>query len=100
MLPMTHGLMTGRMDAATGYNLTTGVEFRRALRVSRLGRPNAEFVGLFDGDRLVGVYSPLDVLFSMNPYEAWSCKGYQPADAQAVATNVALSLTTRGAAAP
>jgi hypothetical protein len=100
MLPATHGLMTGRMDAATGYNLTTGVEFRRALRVSRLGRPNAEFVGLFEGNRLVGVYSPLDVLFSMNPYEAWSCKGYQPADAQAVATNVALSLTTRGAAAP
>jgi hypothetical protein len=100
MLPATHGLMTGRMDAATGYNLTTGVEFRRALRVSRIGRPNAEFVGLFDGDRLVGVYSPLDVLFSMNPYEAWSCKGYQPADAQAVATNVALYLTTRGAAAP
>jgi len=100
MLPATHGLMTGRMGAATGYNLTTGVEFRRALRVARLGRPNAEFVGLFEGNRLVGVYSPLDVLFSMNPYEAWSCKGYQPADAQAVATNVALYLTARGVAAP
>jgi len=95
MLPATHGLMTGRMDAATGYNLTTGVEFRRALRVSRLGRPNAEFLGLFEGDRLVGIYSPLDILFSMNPYEAWSCKGYQPADAQAVATNVALYATSR-----
>ena len=95
MLPATHGLMTGRMGAATGYNLATGVEFRRALRVSRLGRPNAEFLGLFEGGRLVGVYSPLDVLFSMNPYEAWSCKGYQPADAQAVATNVALYATSR-----
>jgi hypothetical protein len=98
MLPATHGLMTGRMGAATGYNLTTGVEFRRALRVSRLGRPNADLAdlfGVFDGDRLVGVYSPLDVLFSMNPYEAWSCKGYQPADAQAVATNVALYATSR-----
>ena len=95
MLPVTHGLMTGRMGAATGYNLTTGVEFRRALRVSRLGRPNAEFVGLFEGDRLVGVYSPLDVLFSLQPYEAWSCKGYQPADAEAVATNIALYATSR-----
>jgi hypothetical protein len=95
MLPATHGLMTGRMGAAVGYNLTTGVEFRRALRVSRIGRPNAELVGLLDGDRLVGVYSPLDVLFSMNPYEAWSCKGYQPTDAEAVATNVALYFTSR-----
>jgi hypothetical protein len=95
MLPTTHGLMTGRMGAATGYNLATGVEFRRALRVARLGRPYAEFQGLFEGDRLVGLYSPLDVLFSMNPYEAWSCKGYQPADAQAVATNIALYATSR-----
>jgi len=95
MLPATHGLMTGRMNAATGYNLTSGVEFRRALRVSRIGRPTAEFVGLLDGDRLVGVYSPLDVLFSMNPYEAWSCKGYKPADAQAVAANIALYATSR-----
>jgi hypothetical protein len=95
MLPATHGLMTGRMDAATGYNLTTGVEFRRALRVSRIGRPYAEFMGLYDGERLVGLYSPLDVLFSLQPYEAWSCKGYQPADAQAVATNIALYATSR-----
>jgi len=95
MLPATHGLMTGRMGAATGYDLTRGVEFRRALRVARLNRPNAEFHGLFEGDRLVGLYSPLDVLFSMNPYEAWSCKGYQPADALAVATNIALYATSR-----
>ena len=95
MLPMTHGQMTGRMGAATGYNLTTGVEFRRSLRVARLGRPYAEFHGLFEGERLVGIYSPLDVLFSINPYEAWSCKGYQPADAEAVATNIALYATSR-----
>jgi hypothetical protein len=97
MLPMTHGLMTGRMDPALGYNLTAGVEFRRALRVSRLGRPYAEFMGLYAGERLVGLYSPLDVLFSLQPYEAWSCKGYQPVDAEAVATNIVLYLTTLGA---
>ncbi|MGB2754615.1 MAG: DUF4159 domain-containing protein [Phycisphaerae bacterium] len=95
MLPATHGLMTGRMDPAVGYNLTTEVEFRRALRVSRLGRPYAEFMGLYNGERLVGLYSPLDVLFSLQPYEAWSCKGYQPADAEAVATNIALYATSR-----
>lgn len=94
MLPATDGLMTGRMGAATGYNLTTGVEFRRALRVSRLGRPCAEFMGLYAGERLVGLYSPLDVLFSLQPYEAWNCKGYPPADAEAVATNIVLYLTT------
>jgi len=92
-LPTTHALMTGRMGAATGYNLTTGVEFRRALRVARLNRPNAEFLGLFEGDRLVGIYSPLDVLFSLTPYEAWACRGYAPADAEAVATNILLYRT-------
>ncbi|HUX01751.1 MAG TPA: DUF4159 domain-containing protein [Phycisphaerae bacterium] len=100
LLPPTHGLMTGRMDPAQGYNLTSGVEFRRALRVARLGRAYADLLGLYDGDRLVGLYSPFDVLFSLQPYEAWDSKGYQPADAEAVASNILLHLTAPGAAAP
>jgi hypothetical protein len=85
------------MDPAQGYNLTAEVKFRRALRVQRLGRAYAEFIGLFDGDRMVGLYSPFDLLFSTQPYEAWNCKGYLPADARAVATNLVLYLTTLGA---
>ena len=100
LLPPSHGLMTGRMDPAQGYNLTSGVQFRRALRVRRLGRGYAEFVGVFDGERMVGLYSPFDVLFGLQPYEAWDISGYQAADAAAVATNLVLYLTTQGSPTP
>jgi len=88
--------MTGRMDPAAGYNLTTGVLYRRALGVARLARPYAELMGLFAGDHLVGLYSPFDTMFAINPYEAYGCRGYASADAAAVAMNVVLHLTARG----
>ena len=99
LLLETHGLMTGRMDGAQGYNLTSGVKFRRALRAAKLGRRYADFYGLYEGGRMIGLYSPLDVLFSLTPYEAWECKGYQPEHAEAVATNIVLYLTTLDAPA-
>ena len=68
--------------------------------MARLGRPYAELYGVFDGERLIGLYSPFDILFSLHPYEAWNCRGYQPADAEAVASNILLHLTALGAAAP
>jgi hypothetical protein len=95
LLPTTHELVTGRMEGATGHNISSGVEFRRVLRVIRLGRKYAELLGLFSGGRLVGIYSPVDISFSLNPYEAYRCKGYKPADAEAVATNILLYVTTR-----
>jgi len=94
LLDNTSPLMTGRMDPATGYNLTTGVEFKRALKVKKLGRKFAEFEGIYAGGKMVGVYSPLDVLFSLMPYEADNCLGYKSEDAAAVATNLVLYLTT------
>jgi len=39
---------------------------------------------------MVGVYSPLDVVFSATPYQACMCRGYQAGDAQAVAANILL----------
>ena len=93
----THPLVTGRMDPALGYNLGKNVQFRRELREKRLLRRFAEFEGIFAGDKLVGVYSPLDILFSLTPYEASKCLGYKDEDAAAAATNVILYLTTRPA---
>jgi hypothetical protein len=94
-LPPAHPMMTGNLGAARGYDLARGIEFRRALRIARIGRPCADFLGLYEGDRLVGVYSPLDVLFSLTPYQAWNCRGYAPRDAEAAATNIVLFLTAR-----
>jgi hypothetical protein len=89
----THPLLTGRLDPAVGYPLASGVRFRRALRVIRTGRDYADLhVVLADG-KPAGVYSPLDVVFSATPYEAGECRGYESADAAAVATNILLDFS-------
>jgi len=95
ILPLTDPLMTGRLGAGLGYDLTKGLEFRRVLQIAKLGRQYADIVGIYSGNRLIGIYSPVDVMFSVSPYDAYACKGYRPRDAKAVATNIVLSLTTR-----
>ena len=95
LLPPTHPLMNGKMDGGIGYNLTSGVEFRQSLRLQRGSRPYAELLGIFEGDKMIGVYSPLDVVFSVSGLEAYKCRGYKPEDAAAVATNLAVYLSTR-----
>jgi hypothetical protein len=87
--------MNGKMDGGIGYNLTSGVEFRQSLRLQRGSRPYAELLGIFEGDKMIGVYSPLDVVFSVSGLEAYKCRGYKPEDAAAVATNLAVYLSTR-----
>ena len=94
-LPATSPVMTGKMDKAAGYSLIANVQFNRALRVTRLGRPQAELHGLYQGEKLVGVYSPFDILYSMTSYEAYNNRGYQNDDAKAVATNIVLLASSR-----
>jgi hypothetical protein len=94
LLPREHPLMTGKMEPARGHDLASGVQFRRSLRIQRFDKKYAELWGLFEGERMVGLYSPFDVLFSMTPYDAYGCRGYRSPDAQAVATNIVTSLTT------
>lgn len=92
-------LMTGQLGAAAGYDLTAGVQFRRALRIGRAKKDYAELWGVWAGERIVGVYSPLDLMFSLSPYEAHNLGGYKAEDAAAVVTNIVLYLTARGAPA-
>jgi len=94
LLPKEHPLMTGRMDGATGYNLAAGVQFRQALRIARLARQFADLYGVYAGDKMIGVYSPLDVVFSTLGLEAYQCKGYKAEDAEAVGTNLAVYFST------
>ena len=96
-VPQTHPLMTGRLSSAAGYGLISNVQFSRALRVIRLGRPHADLTGIYLGDRLVGVYSPFDVLFSMTGYDAYDRRGYKAQDARAVAANILLFVSDRRA---
>lgn len=92
-----HPMMTGKFAAAAGYDLTSGVGFHRSLRISRLGRGWADLVGIYQDGRLVGVYSPLDVVFSTTGYPAYGCRGYAQEDAKAVAANILLYVSDRAA---
>jgi len=95
-VPQTDPILSGRFEGgAKGLGLISGVQFKRSLRVSRLGRAHAELMGLYDGEKLVGVFSPFDIVFSATGYNAYECRGYQAQDAKAVATNIILCLTTR-----
>jgi hypothetical protein len=96
LLPKTHALVTGQMKGAKGYDMSSGVRFRRALRMTRGGRDNLEAYAILSGGKLVGLYSPLDVMFSLTPYEAGGCRGYETDDAAAVATNTLIYLATQG----
>jgi hypothetical protein len=95
LLPPTHAIMTGRMDPGLGFDLTKGVEFRTSMRIVRLNRPYADFFGIYQGDKMIGVYSPLDALYSMTGYDAYKNKGYKTEDAAAVATNLAVYFSTQ-----
>ncbi len=97
-IPQTHALMTGRLPRGAGYGLISGVQFSRSLRVMRLGRPHADLMGIYVGDKLAGVYSPFDIMFSMTGYNAYDRRGYKAQDARAVATNIILFVTGRRAA--
>jgi len=95
-IPQTDAILSGRFSGgAKGFSLISGVQFKRALRVARLGRAHAELMGVYNGDKLVGVYSPFDIVFSATGYNAYDCRGYAPQDAKAVATNILIQASTR-----
>jgi len=96
-VPQTHPLMTGRLPGGKGYGLISGVQFSRSLRVLRLARPHADLTGIYLGDKLVGVYSAFDILFSTTGYNAYGRRGYKIQDARAVATNIVLFAAGRRA---
>jgi hypothetical protein len=100
LLAPDHPLMSGKFATAAGYNVAAGVQFHQALRTRRMGRPAADLFGIYQGGKLVGVYSPFDVLFSATGYEACGNLGYLRPDALAVATNVVIYLTDRAGGTP
>ena len=46
-------------------------------------------------NKLVGLYSPFDVVFCSTGYDAYSCRGHPQDDALAVASNIVVFLTDR-----
>jgi hypothetical protein len=96
-LPPDHPIMTGRFATAVGRDLGKDVSFRRALRIERMTKPSADLAGIYQDGRLVGIWSPLDIVFSTTDYPAYGCRGYAQEDARAVAANILLYLSDREA---
>ena len=95
-IPQTEPIISGRFPGgAKGYSLFSGVQFKRALRVRRLGQAHAELMGFYNGNKLVGIFSPIDIVFSTTGYDAYDNRGYDTQDAKAIATNILVYLTTR-----
>lgn len=96
-LPQGHDLVAGTLpEGFAGFDLSEGVEFSRSLKVERIGRSFAALVGLYDGDKLVGVYSPYDILYSLTGAPAFGRKGYESDHAAALAMNLALWAAAQG----
>jgi len=86
--PVIGGSIPG---GATGY-AAPSVGYTFALRPQRIGRPLPLLYGitLAGSDRLVGIYSPYDIMYSQTGCKAFGSRGYEADDARALATNIAL----------
>jgi hypothetical protein len=87
-------LLSGKFDGATGFTVDK-VGFTFALRSERIARPQPELLGLYLGQKLVGVYSPLDIMCRQTGCAAWDCRGYESDDARALAMNLAIHVSAR-----
>ena len=87
-------LVTGQLFEAQGYNLSK-VSYTQALEAARPGKTDAVLYGLYSGKKLVGLYSPYDILFSQTGYRAFGNLGYAAADARALATNIVLLMSIK-----
>ena len=85
-----HPLLSGDFGAAgRGYAIGK-VEFTHALRERQIGASRPTLIELRLGDRVVGVYSPVDMMFAQTGCAAFGSRGYSAPDARALAVNVAL----------
>jgi hypothetical protein len=105
-LPDGHPIVTGSMGGATGYNISKGMKytfhaFARARSPLRLDLQGIYAAGKGDegdvgekGEKLVGVYSPRDLVYSQAGLRAFGSIGYDVVSAQKVAENILLYATT------
>ncbi|MBN2581814.1 MAG: DUF4159 domain-containing protein, partial [Planctomycetes bacterium] len=66
-----------------------------SLKTARLGKPLPELYGIRLDGKLVGIYSPFDILYSQTGCKAFGSRGYEAADARALALNLLIQAATR-----
>jgi hypothetical protein len=94
MLPPGDGLLTGRIPGASGYAIRK-VHFKRTLLAERIGKLTPELYGIYRGGKMVGVYSPFDLMHAQTGLDAWDNRGYETEDARAILTNILLWASAR-----
>ncbi len=77
-----------------GYDVTRP-GWTVALRGSRINDPLPELDGIYLDGKLVGVFNPFDIMYSQTGCRAFGSRGYEAADARALATNLLLMAATR-----
>lgn len=98
-------VFTGKLfEEATGY-LLKQIAFTPTLKAElKSAKPKKEqaqdalaavLYGIYDGKRLVGLYSPYDIMFSQTGHIAFGNRGYAAGDARALASNIALLMSIR-----
>ncbi len=101
-LESDNSFSTGSMTQVGGGYFVKNLGFTAALRGERIGKPDPEFLGIFLGEKMVGVYSPFDIMYCQTGAVAFDCRGYAWEDARALAMNLAIyasALTTPAQAA-
>lgn len=94
-LDKEHPLLSGALGAeAKGYAVPQ-VGYAVALKAERIGKPLPLLLGIYHGEKMVGVYSPFDVMYRQTGAAAFDCRGYDVDDARALAANIALLASGR-----
>jgi hypothetical protein len=88
--PPAADLIVGNLAPnVSGYNVSK-VRFTPHLAAERISLSQPDLQLIYLDDKLVGVWSPDDVCFSLTGYKAFGNLGYEPDDARAIATNIFL----------
>ena len=88
-------ILTGQVGSSGQGFAVKNVGYTLTLLSQRIGNPQPSLFGLHLGDKLVGLYSPFDITFAQTGCKAFGSRGYAPADARALATNLALFAAER-----
>lgn len=89
--PLLSGNFAG---GAAGYDLSK-VRYSSHLKAKRIGQAGPLLEVLYLNEKLVGVYSPYDLMFSQTGCVAFGNLGYEADDARAVVTNILLEASVR-----
>jgi hypothetical protein len=93
-LAADHPILSGSMTGATGQDITKGLTYTHHALAKASSPLRVDLRGIYAGERLVGLYSPRDLLYAQAGLRAFGSIGYDLVSAQKVIENVLLYATT------